>query len=148
MYILHCTRSKSLIHTHAEPIFLKKKRHVFNYVRTSSKRTAPDTRLSPQAKKGKSSDLEADNRIQSMFVSFAVLALWEDRRAPTLSLLILWLVGRRGTRRMHRGPRSLNWTKTQAGKLRRRKTPCKRPPSPVAVPCLRRIRVADAVGGA
>ena len=82
-----------------------------------------------------------------VFVSFAVLDLWKDRRAPTLSHLILWLVGRR-TRRTRRGHRSLNWTKSQAGRLRRRKAPCNRPPSPAAHPVFRRIRVADALRGA
>ena len=65
-----------------------------------------------------------------VFVSFAVLDLWKDRRAPTLSHYILWLMRRR-TRRTRRGHRSLNWIKTQAGKLRRRKAHT-RPPSPVA----------------
>ena len=73
-----------------------------------------------------------------VFVSFAVLDMWKDRRAPTLSHLILWLVGRRGTRRTRRGHRSLNWTKAQASRFRRRKAPRKRPPSQL----FRRIRAA------
>ena len=88
-----------------------------------------------------------------VFVSFAVLDLWKDRRAPTLSLLLLWLVGRRRPRRLCRGPRSLNWAKAQAGKLRRRKlrrrkAPCNRPPSPFAPAGSRSFRGADAVRGA
>ena len=65
-----------------------------------------------------------------VFVSFAVLDLWKDRRAPTLSHYILWLMRRR-TRKTRRGYRSLNWIKTQAGKLHRRKVHT-RPSSPVA----------------